>query len=60
MVTIEDCFNVIYQAPRGRPWARRVPLYWFVLTISPVVVVVGTYVNGWFNGSWRAWTPTPG
>ena len=49
VVTIEDCFNVIYQAPQGRPWARRVPLYWFVLTISPVVVVASTYVNDWFE-----------
>ena len=49
VVTIEDCFNVIYQAPQGRPWSRRVPLYWFVLTISPVVVVASTYVNDWFE-----------
>ena len=49
VVTVEDCFNVIYQAPRGRPWTRRVPLYWFVLTISPVAVVASTYVNGWFE-----------
>jgi membrane protein len=47
VVTIEDCFNVIYQAPQGRPWSRRVPLYWFALTISPVVVVASTYVNDW-------------
>lgn len=49
VVTIEDCFNVIYQAPEGRPWTRRVPLYWFVLTTSPVAIWGSTYINGWFE-----------
>jgi|GEM_PF-199052 len=46
VVTIEECFNVIYRAPQGRRWTRRVPLYWFLLTISPVIVVFGSYLNG--------------
>ncbi|HAC89370.1 MAG TPA: hypothetical protein DCF63_01885 [Planctomycetaceae bacterium] len=49
VVTIEDCFNVIYQAPEGRSWTRRVPLYWFVLTTSPVAIWGSTYINGWFE-----------
>lgn len=50
MVTIENSFNIIYRAPDGRSWTRRVPLYWFVLTISPVMIGVASYVNGRFTG----------
>lgn len=46
IVTVENSFNTIYRVQRGRPWARRVPLYWFMLTVSPLVLVLGTYLNG--------------
>lgn len=48
MVTIENCFNIIYQASDGRAWLRRIPLYWFVLTISPLAVAVSMLVNKQF------------
>ena len=38
MVTIENSFNTVYRAPEGRSWARRVQVYWFVLTIAPVAI----------------------
>ena len=38
LVTIETSFNTVYRAPSGRPWSRRVPLYWFLITISPAAV----------------------
>ncbi len=46
MVTIENIFNTIYRAPEGRSWARRVPLYWFILTISPAVLGLAAYLDG--------------
>jgi membrane protein len=46
MVTIENSFNTIYRAPQGRPWTRGLPLYWFILTLSPAAVALSTYVNG--------------
>jgi len=58
MVTIENAFNTIYRAPEGRSWTRRVPLYWFVLTVSPVAVGLAAYVNGRFENwieSVHAW-----
>ncbi|NOX53266.1 MAG: YihY family inner membrane protein [Planctomycetes bacterium] len=58
MVTIENAFNLIYRAPEGRAWTRRVPLYWFVLTVSPVAMGVAAYVNGRFEewiASVEAW-----
>lgn len=50
VVTIENCFNVIYRAPNGRKWSRRVPMYWFVLTISPLAIVLSAVVDNYFRG----------
>ncbi len=58
MVTIENCLNVIVRAPVGRSWTRRVPLYWFVLTVSPLAVVVWYFANRQFEawvGSVETW-----
>ncbi|MBC8870965.1 MAG: YihY family inner membrane protein [Planctomycetes bacterium] len=49
VVTIENCFNVIYRASQGRLWKYRVPLYWFLLTISPLILASSTYVNTRFE-----------
>ncbi len=38
MVTIEESFNAIYRAPGGRPWMRRLLVYWFVLTVGPLAL----------------------
>lgn len=43
VVTVEQCFNRIYQAPTGRPWHARIMLYWAVLTLGPVLLVLGVY-----------------
>lgn len=51
MVAIEDSFNIIYRAPRGRPWSFRIPLYWFALTISPLMIMGSAYVSNYF-GTW--------
>ncbi|MEO8494654.1 MAG: YhjD/YihY/BrkB family envelope integrity protein [Planctomycetota bacterium] len=48
MVTIENSFNIIYRASGGRAWSRRVPLYWFILTVSPVLIGLASYVNHQF------------
>ena len=37
MVAIESSFNAIYRAPNGRPFVRRVLIYWFVITAGPVL-----------------------
>ncbi|MFV1964715.1 MAG: YhjD/YihY/BrkB family envelope integrity protein [Pirellulaceae bacterium] len=58
MVTIENAFNTIYRAPGGRSWTRRVPLYWFLLTVSPVAMGLAAYGNGRFENwieSVEAW-----
>ena len=45
IATIENSFNTIYRAPEGRPWTRRTPIYWFVLTVSPVAIGIMWYCN---------------
>ena len=37
MVAIESSFNTILRAPSGRPFVRRVLIYWFVITAGPVL-----------------------
>ncbi len=38
MVAIETSFNTICRAPEGRPFVRRVLIYWFVITAGPVLL----------------------
>ncbi len=54
LVDIENSFNTIYRARSGRPWTRRVPLYWFMLTISPLAIVLGIYIRGQIGAWWGA------
>ncbi len=60
LVTIEGSFNIIYRAPEGRSWARRVPIYWTVITLAPGAIAMSMYVDRQFamflegsdTGSW--------
>ncbi len=45
MVTIEKSFNQICRAPGGRSWSRRLPTYWFVLTLSPLLLISTLYIE---------------
>ncbi len=59
MVTIENSFNNIYRASEGRSWARRMPIYWTVLTLGPAALAGAVYAGNQFDamigdGGW--WT----
>ena len=43
LITIEQSFNYIYNAPTGRSWTRRVAIYWAVITLGPVILAIGFY-----------------
>jgi membrane protein len=45
MVTIENSFNTIYRAPEGRGWARRLTIYWTVLTLGPTLLGLTAFLN---------------
>ena len=49
LVTVENSFNTIYRAPAGRSWARRVPLYWFLVTVSPISLSVTAFAHKWVD-----------
>jgi membrane protein len=49
MVTIEKSFNIIYRAPEGRSWPRRLTVYWTVLTLGPGAIVAAMWVGNWID-----------
>jgi len=51
MVTIENAFNIIYRSAQGRSWSRRIPLYWFLLTISPLTLGMASYMSAWVDAT---------
>lgn len=53
LIEVEDAFNSIYHAPRGRGWGMRVALYWTVLTLGTVFLVATFYVGEQFR-QWAA------
>ncbi|MCH7798586.1 MAG: YihY/virulence factor BrkB family protein [Planctomycetes bacterium] len=50
MVTIEKSFNIIYRAPEGRSWSKRLTIYWTVLTLGPGAIIAAMYVGNWLDG----------
>lgn len=49
LVQVENSFNAIVGATRGRSWARRIPTYWTLLTLGglllPGTVLLSRYIN---------------
>ena len=54
LVDVEKTFNIIYRAPEGRSWIRRAPVYWFLLTICPIMIGLGF----WLNSQIAVWIET--
>lgn len=44
IVTVERCFDRIYDAPVGRPWHQRTMIYWAIITLGPILLVFSVYV----------------
>lgn len=44
LITVERSFNQIYNCAAGRSWHLRVPIYWAVITLGPVLLFVSLYV----------------
>ena len=49
LVTIEEGFNRIYRAPKGRSWLRRLMIYWFLLTFPAVLIGAVPFLTGLFD-----------
>ncbi len=50
VVTVEQCFNLVFNCRVGRAWHHRVLLYWGVLTLGPVLLGVSMYLTGRLYG----------
>lgn len=48
IVTVEKTFNTIYDAPLGRGWHLRIPIYWAVITLGPVLIWGSFYLSTQF------------
>lgn len=46
LVTIEEGFNRIYRAPKGRSWLKRLLVYWFLLTFPAALGGVLPFLTG--------------
>ncbi|MAE61697.1 MAG: hypothetical protein CMJ49_10125 [Planctomycetaceae bacterium] len=45
LATIERSFNQLFGIERSRPWFLRLPLYYTVITLGPVVLAIGQLVQ---------------
>lgn len=46
IITVEQTFNIIYGCEQGRAWHMRIPLYWAVLTLGPVLLSASLFLTG--------------
>jgi len=64
LTTMERCLNRIFDAPRPRSLARRILIYWSVVTLGPLIIVVAAQAGGSLVDSVRnlpvlSWTLGP-
>lgn len=64
LATIERSFNHIYAVTRPRPWYLRLPMYYTVITLSPLVLIAGRLMQNKFfsllqTGSVTNWLVGP-
>lgn len=45
LATVERSFNTIFGTNRARPWYIRLPLYYTVITLGPLVLLVGQWLQ---------------
>ncbi len=50
LTTIEKSFNTVMGVRGGRPWYRRLPLYYTVITLGPLVLMAGQLLETRFLG----------
>lgn len=48
ITTIERSFNTICQSPENRPLGRRIPLYWTMVTIGPILLYLSFHFRTQF------------
>lgn len=64
LAMVERSFNLIYGASSNRPLYLRLPMYYTVITLGPMILLLGQYMQGRFMGwlyteSWTNWLVGP-
>lgn len=64
LATVERSFNTVFGISRARPFYLRLPLYYTVITLGPLVIIGGQLGQQWFidqlqSQSWSAWLAGP-
>lgn len=53
VVTVEQCFNRVFDCEVGRSWSMRVAIYWAAITLGPVLLMLSIWltsqVTGWID-----------
>jgi len=62
--SIESSFNKIFGVRRARPWYLRIPLYYTVITLGPLVLIAGQVgqrrvIEMIVRGDWTGWLAGP-
>lgn len=60
MVTIERTLGQIWRVDRQRPLAKRVLLYWTVLTLGPLLLGASMAITSYLLSASRQWVDVPG
>ena len=55
VIALEDSFNQVFAAPQGRPWTRRIVVYWAALTLGPVLMAISIYLASSFTKYVEGW-----
>ncbi|MDX8400450.1 MAG: YihY family inner membrane protein [Gallionellaceae bacterium] len=50
LVTINNAFNTIWRVTKPRPWARRLIMYWAVITLAPLLIGASLSLTSWLVG----------
>ena len=50
LATVERSFNVVYGVNSARPWYYRLPLYYTTITLGPIVLLAGQWMQATFLG----------
>jgi membrane protein len=64
LATVERSFNTIYGISQARPWYLRLPMYYTVITLGPVVLIAAQALQAFLfrffsEGSWTNWIVGP-
>lgn len=62
--TVERIFNTIFAVQRSRPWYLRLPMYYTVITLAPLMLIFGQVVQREMlqildRAPWTAWLVGP-